>query len=241
MKLQFKTSGPSSRRSTGVRRGLLLLAGALALAGLLGSCSSSPTSERAPGSTTAPPNPNTVTGLALITVGLMGMQPPHLEPTAFELRLLAEKPLTYATYLEALHALATCVADRYPGGVVKFSPDPYFSYLLAFAVGGGPPPGPSGGFTPVNYVAAKCDSQYAAQVQAAWTLQNQLSGSSLIAEQGPFLHCVISAGVKISSNASLDQIHSFFDTRGWGDQLAASQQAKADKCVTEYANFLTSL
>ena len=66
--------------------------------------------------------PTTVRQLALAEVA-NGMSPPKLEPTAFELHLLATRPLTYAVYREALAAMAACAERNLVGLQVSFEPD----------------------------------------------------------------------------------------------------------------------
>ncbi|MGD0287743.1 MAG: hypothetical protein ABSC31_15435 [Acidimicrobiales bacterium] len=185
--------------------------------------------------------------MALAEVSEDGLHP-ALQPTTFERRLLAEKPLTYASYQEALQAMGTCTERLLPGDTVTFDQNPLYPYLLYPTVsvtsGAGSRYGPGSRsriFGPIDRARAKCESEYSAQVEAEWILQNELSGSALIAEQTPFLRCVSAAGAKISTTASLDQIHALFDNLAWSLGLTAAEQHATDACIVKYATFLNSL
>ncbi len=111
-----------------------------------------------------------------------GMSPPKLEPAPFEQRLLAVHPLTYAIYREALSAMAACAEQAMPGLKVTFSPNqgyPYLEDVEASAPQGSTTPGSAGGSStvnPMNATMAMCESQYSAQVEATWTLQDHDAG-----------------------------------------------------------------
>lgn len=185
--------------------------------------------------------PDTAKGMALQEVYGDGLRPARLEPTPFERQLLAKRPLTYADYEEALQATAACTEREVPGVKVSFFRDTLYAYLLGFKLQGGPAPGSSGGYGAGQRALGKCASQYSAQVEAVWFLQNRLSGSAVFAEQVPFLHCVRAAGVTMSAHASLSQIQALFDSRSWAQGLSAVQKQAGDACVSRYARFLSSL
>ena len=111
-----------------------------------------------------------------------GMSPPKLEPAPFEQRLLAVHPLTYAIYREALSAMASCAERAMPGLIVTFSPNqgyPYLEDVDVSAPQGSTTPGSPGGSSSTNQTIATmaiCESQYSAQVEATWTLQDHHSG-----------------------------------------------------------------
>jgi hypothetical protein len=120
------------------------------------------------------------------------MSPPKLEPTPFERRLLAVHPLTYAIYRSALSAMGVCAERAMPGLKVTFGTNQLYPYLKDVEVSAGPPPkrssplprastttGTGRGMATIRQMdatVAKCESEYSAQVEATWTLQNQHAG-----------------------------------------------------------------
>jgi hypothetical protein len=138
------------------------------------------------------PTPSAIYQLALAEVS-NGMSPPKLEPTPFERRLLAVHPLTYAIYRSALSAMGVCAERAMPGLKVTFGTNQLYPYLKDVEVSAGPPPKRSsplprastttgtgrGLATTIHQMdatVAQCESEYSAQVEATWTLQNQHAG-----------------------------------------------------------------
>jgi hypothetical protein len=158
-------------------------------------CSTATTSEAlaAMSSGNSPPSTSSIDQLALAEVS-NGMSPPKLEPTPFERRLLAVHPLTYAIYWSALSAMGACAERAMPGLKVTFGTNQDYPYLESVEVSAGAWPPPKGSsplsrastttgtgrgmatIRQMDATVAKCESEYSAQVEATWTLQNQHAG-----------------------------------------------------------------
>jgi hypothetical protein len=160
-------------------------------------CSSATISEAlgamSTSNTPSSPTASAVDQLALAEVS-NGMSPPKLEPTPFERRLLANHPLTYGIYWSALSGMGACAERAMPGLKATFGTNQDYPYLENVEVSAGAWPPPKGSsplprastttgtgrrmatIRQMDATVAKCESEYSAQVEATWTLQNQHAG-----------------------------------------------------------------
>jgi hypothetical protein len=168
-----------------------------------------------------------------------GLVPPVPRTSAFEAQLLTHHPLTFAIYQEAMQALSTCASQTLPGLTVTFTAGTELPYMYDVSSSYNP----QGNQEPpaIGPILGKCASEYSAEVEADWEIQNRTSGAALIPQRQEFVSCLRAAGVQISLNASYAQIHTLINTRGWGGNLSGSQQSAANNCLRQYAAFVSSL
>ncbi len=205
------------------------------LAALAGCGAKSPASSSVPAGGFA--DAQTAQQLEVAELTNFGVNPPVVQTTAFENSLLQTKPLTFAIYVQAMQAMVKCSAQTLPGLTVKLVPGATLSYVYDLETDYSGPPSD----VPALQVVGECAAKYSAAVEAAWQIQNRVSGAALVTQRQQFLQCVIAAGVQIPATATFAQIHSYFTKEGWASSLSAAQQRSAASCVHQFGAFLNSL